>query len=214
MLFCLFTGLLSFSKDVFTSWLSVSWSRRCLLDRTTSLLGCCCWLLNESFFSSWKASVIKDTSQETSLAQQKRKMPFIGLDWRSPGESWIKTHNGSWERLKILENSPGSSGAADSSSFSSGCSSLSSSPLALSYMPHRCRDSLSESDSISSKENSPPPVSSSSSDVSSSSLDLSGNALEVLMEREPSPSPAGDTQLAAYQPYCRIYNKPTREVRV
>lgn len=33
-------------------------------------------------------------------------MPFIGLDWRSPGEHWIKTPAGSWERLKILENSP------------------------------------------------------------------------------------------------------------
>ncbi|XP_074603078.1 F-box only protein 32 isoform X2 [Brevipalpus obovatus] len=30
-------------------------------------------------------------------------MPFIGKDWRSPGEQWVKTHKGSWERLKLLE---------------------------------------------------------------------------------------------------------------
>ncbi|XP_055330621.1 F-box only protein 25-like [Paramacrobiotus metropolitanus] len=31
-------------------------------------------------------------------------MPFIGLDWRSPGEHWMKTPTGSWERTKILES--------------------------------------------------------------------------------------------------------------
>jgi len=30
-------------------------------------------------------------------------MPFIGKDWRSPGEAWVKTDEGSWEKLKILE---------------------------------------------------------------------------------------------------------------
>lgn len=29
-------------------------------------------------------------------------MPFIGRDWRSPGEAWVKTEEG-WERKKILE---------------------------------------------------------------------------------------------------------------
>lgn len=29
-------------------------------------------------------------------------MPFYAKDWRSPGESWIKTEDG-WEKLKILE---------------------------------------------------------------------------------------------------------------
>ena len=29
-------------------------------------------------------------------------MPFYAKDWRSPGESWIKTQDG-WEKLKILE---------------------------------------------------------------------------------------------------------------
>ena len=32
-------------------------------------------------------------------------MPFIGRDWRSPGEAWVKTDEGSWEKLKILETS-------------------------------------------------------------------------------------------------------------
>ncbi|XP_054153074.1 F-box only protein 32-like [Oppia nitens] len=31
-------------------------------------------------------------------------MPFIGRDWRSPGEVWIKTDEG-WERMKLLQNS-------------------------------------------------------------------------------------------------------------
>ena len=30
------------------------------------------------------------------------KMPFYAKDWRSPGESWIKTEDG-WEKLKVLE---------------------------------------------------------------------------------------------------------------
>ncbi|GAB6033639.1 hypothetical protein CHUAL_013702 [Chamberlinius hualienensis] len=29
-------------------------------------------------------------------------MPFIGLDWRSPGEEWVKTREG-WEKKKLLE---------------------------------------------------------------------------------------------------------------
>lgn len=29
-------------------------------------------------------------------------MPFIGRDWRSPGEAWVKTEEG-WEKKKILE---------------------------------------------------------------------------------------------------------------
>uniref|UniRef100_A0A2R5LE02 Putative f-box n=1 Tax=Ornithodoros turicata TaxID=34597 RepID=A0A2R5LE02_9ACAR len=29
-------------------------------------------------------------------------MPFIGRDWRSPGETWVKTNEG-WEKKKILE---------------------------------------------------------------------------------------------------------------
>ncbi|XP_054716284.1 F-box only protein 25-like [Uloborus diversus] len=29
-------------------------------------------------------------------------MPFLGRDWRSPGEAWVKTSEG-WERKKILE---------------------------------------------------------------------------------------------------------------
>ncbi|CAG2101904.1 unnamed protein product [Medioppia subpectinata] len=31
-------------------------------------------------------------------------MPFIGRDWRSPGEVWVKTDEG-WERMKLLQNS-------------------------------------------------------------------------------------------------------------
>lgn len=35
-------------------------------------------------------------------------MPFLGQDWRSPGEQWVRTSEG-WERLrmwrlKLLEN--------------------------------------------------------------------------------------------------------------
>lgn len=30
------------------------------------------------------------------------EMPFYAKDWRSPGESWIKTEDG-WEKLKVLE---------------------------------------------------------------------------------------------------------------
>jgi len=29
-------------------------------------------------------------------------MPFISKDWRSPGETWVKTHEG-WEKKKVLE---------------------------------------------------------------------------------------------------------------
>uniref|UniRef100_A0A182P1I1 Uncharacterized protein n=1 Tax=Anopheles epiroticus TaxID=199890 RepID=A0A182P1I1_9DIPT len=29
-------------------------------------------------------------------------MPFISKDWRSPGDSWVKTDEG-WEKLKVLE---------------------------------------------------------------------------------------------------------------
>lgn len=28
-------------------------------------------------------------------------MPFVGLDWRSPGDMWIKTASG-WERAKLV----------------------------------------------------------------------------------------------------------------
>jgi F-box protein 25/32 len=31
-------------------------------------------------------------------------MPFIGRDWRSPGEVWVKTDEG-WEKIKLLQNS-------------------------------------------------------------------------------------------------------------
>ena len=31
-------------------------------------------------------------------------MPFIGQDWRSPGEVWIKTIEG-WEPMKLLRKS-------------------------------------------------------------------------------------------------------------
>lgn len=30
-------------------------------------------------------------------------MPFISKDWRSPGETWVKTQEG-WEKKKVLEN--------------------------------------------------------------------------------------------------------------
>lgn len=42
-------------------------------------------------------------------------MPFIGKDWRSPGEAWVKTEEGSWEKLKIMDPVP-SSGSSSSSS--------------------------------------------------------------------------------------------------
>ena len=29
-------------------------------------------------------------------------MPFLGKDWRSCGDEWIKTEQG-WERIKVLE---------------------------------------------------------------------------------------------------------------
>lgn len=35
-------------------------------------------------------------------------MPFIGKDWRSPGEAWVKTEDGSWEKVKILPTIPAS----------------------------------------------------------------------------------------------------------
>ncbi|RWS10788.1 F-box only protein 25-like protein [Dinothrombium tinctorium] len=57
-------------------------------------------------------------------------MPFIGKDWRSPGEQWVKTDEGSWERLKILcfnschqsgfHSCGESSGESDSDNESSG----------------------------------------------------------------------------------------------
>ena len=40
-----------------------------------------------------------------SLATKLLTMPFIGRDWRDPGEAWVKTDEGSWEKLKILETS-------------------------------------------------------------------------------------------------------------
>jgi len=30
-------------------------------------------------------------------------MPFISKDWRSPGELWVKTKSGTWEKVKILQ---------------------------------------------------------------------------------------------------------------
>ena len=29
------------------------------------------------------------------------KMPFLGRDWRSPGDEWVRTKEGSWEKLKL-----------------------------------------------------------------------------------------------------------------
>lgn len=43
-------------------------------------------------------------------------MPFIGKDWRSPGEAWVKTEEGSWEKLKIMDPTPGSVPSSSSSS--------------------------------------------------------------------------------------------------
>lgn len=31
-------------------------------------------------------------------------MPFIGKDWRSPGEAWVKTETLGWQRMKIIES--------------------------------------------------------------------------------------------------------------
>lgn len=31
-------------------------------------------------------------------------MPFIGRDWRSPGEAWIKTDTLGWQRMKLIES--------------------------------------------------------------------------------------------------------------
>lgn len=31
-------------------------------------------------------------------------MPFIGRDWRSPGEAWVKTETLGWQRMKIIES--------------------------------------------------------------------------------------------------------------
>ncbi|OQV19982.1 putative F-box only protein 25 [Hypsibius exemplaris] len=147
-------------------------------------------------------------------------MPFIGLDWRSPGESWIKTHNGSWERLKILENSTGFSGSGSDSA----CSSLSSSPAsvassyAAAYMTARNRHSLSES----SKENSPPlltqqrTVSESSADFSGSSFSSAASVEAIMMESESTPPPSPPLVvplMANYQPFCVIFSRPTRERR-
>lgn len=39
-------------------------------------------------------------------------MPFIGKDWRSPGEAWVKTEEGSWEKLKIMDPVPASSSSS------------------------------------------------------------------------------------------------------
>lgn len=41
-------------------------------------------------------------------------MPFIGKDWRSPGEAWVKTEDGSWEKVKILPSIPSSASSASS----------------------------------------------------------------------------------------------------
>lgn len=31
-------------------------------------------------------------------------MPFIGRDWRSPGEAWVKTESLGWQRMKLIES--------------------------------------------------------------------------------------------------------------
>lgn len=31
-------------------------------------------------------------------------MPFMGRDWRSPGEAWVKTESLGWQRMKIIES--------------------------------------------------------------------------------------------------------------
>lgn len=31
-------------------------------------------------------------------------MPFIGQDWRSPGEAWVKTESLGWQRMKLIES--------------------------------------------------------------------------------------------------------------
>lgn len=31
-------------------------------------------------------------------------MPFMGKDWRSPGEAWVKTETLGWQRMKIIES--------------------------------------------------------------------------------------------------------------
>lgn len=31
-------------------------------------------------------------------------MPFMGRDWRSPGEAWVKTDGLGWQRMKIIES--------------------------------------------------------------------------------------------------------------
>ncbi|XP_014682015.1 PREDICTED: F-box only protein 25-like isoform X2 [Priapulus caudatus] len=36
-------------------------------------------------------------------------MPFIGKDWRGPGDEWVKREEG-WERLKLLSSSPSEEG--------------------------------------------------------------------------------------------------------
>lgn len=30
-------------------------------------------------------------------------MPFISKDWRAEGDLWIKTDDGNWERMKVIE---------------------------------------------------------------------------------------------------------------
>lgn len=30
-------------------------------------------------------------------------MPFISKDWRGPGELWVKTEDGNWEKLKMMK---------------------------------------------------------------------------------------------------------------
>ncbi|GAV07080.1 hypothetical protein RvY_16962 [Ramazzottius varieornatus] len=129
-------------------------------------------------------------------------MPFIGLDWRSPGECWIKTPSGSWERLKILENSLGSSSWRDESP----CASLSSSPnISCTSLP-RCRSSQSDSSSPG-KENSPEPTSLTTSEDNSDLLDTAVFLLEDASSTVCRNVPAN------YQPYCHITNRPTRETR-
>lgn len=42
-------------------------------------------------------------------------MPFMGKDWRSPGEAWVKTEEGSWEKLKIMDPVPAAASSASPS---------------------------------------------------------------------------------------------------
>ena len=57
---------------------------------------CFCFIFKGDFEGSgnWQHRI--------SSAKKRGEMPFFGVDWRSPGEVWIKTDDG-WEKQKILE---------------------------------------------------------------------------------------------------------------